>query len=192
MGWVHLRRNRRGWRYMDLPHIIPFFNVIKKLKLRMVSEVRLVWKIISLEIVLQVSTYVADLLVILHLTQKHPIYPDKYSIDPVLVCIWIVVAASFESLLLLYDGLFCSCNEHFVLILILVWVIYSFSWSCNYFSRTVQGDSCDTVNVSISLLVTSGVFFCWCQLLAWNCVEDNRVIGLLFAGSNPAVVTSRG
>lgn len=86
----------------------------------MVSEVRLVWKIISLEIVLQVSTYVADLLVILHLTQKHPIYPDKYSIDPVLMCISIVVAASLESLLLWYDGLFFSYNEHFVLILILV------------------------------------------------------------------------
>ena len=38
----------------------------------MVSEVRRVRKIISLEIVLQVSTYVAGLLVILHLTQKHP------------------------------------------------------------------------------------------------------------------------
>lgn len=57
---------------------------------------------------------------ILHLTQKHPIYPDKYSIDPVLMCILIVVAASFESLLLLYNGLIFSYNEHFVLILILV------------------------------------------------------------------------
>lgn len=112
MGLVHLRRNRRGWRYTDLPenecfaHIIPFFTVIKKLKLRMFSEVRLVRKIISLEIVLQVSTYVADMLVILHLTQKHLIYPDKNSIDPVLMCILKVVAASFESLLFGYDGYF--------------------------------------------------------------------------------------
>ena len=71
----------------------------------MVSEVRRVRKIISLEIVLQVSTYVAGLLVILHLTQKHPIYPDKNSIDPVLMCILKVVAASFESLLFWYGGL---------------------------------------------------------------------------------------
>lgn len=82
-----------------LPHIIPFFNVIKQLKLHMVSEVRRVRKIVSSEIVLQVSRYVADLLAILHRSQTHPLYPDKNTIDPVLMCIFEVVAGSFESFL---------------------------------------------------------------------------------------------